>query len=93
MEEKKQDTFSRLIKIIQDYVIDTGIINKPKEPLTPKSRLREDLGMDSLGIYCYAHDVMEEFKIYIPDEKIGDFGTIKDYMREIALTDCTINKL
>jgi acyl carrier protein len=70
MEEKRQDTFSKLTKIIQGF-IDVGIISKPKEALTPKTRLCEDLGMDSLDRCQLSYELKSKFGISITDQEMG----------------------
>lgn len=51
--------------------------------VTPKSKLQEDLGADSLDIVELVVDLEEEFDIIIPDEKAEKFVTVSDVIRYV----------
>lgn len=46
--------------------------------ITPESRIREDLGADSLDILQLLMAIEDEYGITIPDEKLATFTTVGD---------------
>lgn len=44
----------------------------------PESRIKEDLGADSLNILQLLMKIEDEYGIVIPDEKLAHFETVKD---------------
>ncbi|MBO4406992.1 MAG: acyl carrier protein [Clostridia bacterium] len=55
------------------------------EKITPESRIKEDLGADSLDILQLLMTIEEEHGITIPDEELATFekvGDIVDYLEK-----------
>ena len=50
---------------------------KDKEVL-PSSRIKEDLGADSLDVLQMLMTIEEDYGIVIPDEKLRTFKTVQD---------------
>ncbi len=46
--------------------------------------LSSDLKMDSLDKLGFAYEIEDKFNIRIPDEKISELETIKDYIEYIS---------
>lgn len=44
----------------------------------PESRIKEDLGADSLNILQLLMKIEDDYGIVIPDEKLANFETVKD---------------
>lgn len=44
----------------------------------PESRIREDLGADSLDVLQLLMAIEDEYGIEVPDEKLATFGTVRD---------------
>lgn len=49
-----------------------------EEDILPSSRIKEDLGADSLGILELLMTIEEEHGIVIPDEELATFETVED---------------
>lgn len=50
----------------------------PADRITPASRIKEDLGADSLDILQLLMTIEEEMGITIPDEELASFRTVGD---------------
>ena len=48
------------------------------QEVTPESRIKEDLGADSLDILQILMTIEEERGIVIPDESLAEFKTVQD---------------
>lgn len=46
--------------------------------ITPESRIKEDLGADSLDVLQMLMTLEEDYGITIPDEKLAEFRTVAD---------------
>lgn len=46
--------------------------------ITPESRIKEDLGADSLDVLQMLMTLEEDYGIVIPDEKLAEFKTVAD---------------
>lgn len=46
--------------------------------ITLESRIKEDLGADSLNVLELVMKMEEELNIHIPDDKLSSFKTVKD---------------
>lgn len=46
--------------------------------ITEDSRIKQDLGADSLDILQLLMTIEEEYNVMIPDEKLATFETVKD---------------
>ncbi|MBO5076316.1 MAG: acyl carrier protein [Clostridia bacterium] len=46
--------------------------------ITPDSRIKEDLGADSLDVLQMLMTLEEDYGITIPDEKLAEFKTVAD---------------
>lgn len=51
--------------------------------VTAESRLRDDLGMDSLDRYDLACDILDEFKVDLADDKMTAAETVSDVVKLI----------
>jgi len=48
------------------------------KPVTPASRIKDDLGADSLDVLQLLMTLEEEFGYTIPDERLAKFVTVQD---------------
>jgi len=48
------------------------------EEITPDSRLKNDLGLDSISLFTLISEFEERFNIEIPDEDLNRIYTVKD---------------
>lgn len=46
--------------------------------ITPESRIKADLGADSLNILQLLMKIEDDYGIIIPDEKLSEFETVRD---------------
>jgi acyl carrier protein len=78
---------SEILKTLEEILkAQKGFINfeiDKNKKITPETKLREDLGMDSLDTYEWIFVVEEGLGISIPDEKANEFETIRDYINYI----------
>lgn len=68
------DTFQRLIKVFQVTFDDTMDVSG----VTPELSLREDLGINSIGLLYMAMAVEEEFEIKFKNEDFAAIRTVAD---------------
>lgn len=62
-------------------------LNLKNVDILPESRIKEDLGADSLDILQLLLSIEESYGIQIPDEKLADFSTVQsiiDYLEKIG---------
>ena len=67
-------TFDRLIKVFQvvfEETVDTSAV-------TPEANLREDIGINSIGLLYMAMAVEEEFGIKFTNDDFADITTVAD---------------
>lgn len=64
-------TEQRIIEIIEANI-------EKQCQVTPDSRLRDDLGVDSLGVVILMNAFEEAFDIEIPDDVFKDIQTVRD---------------
>ena len=64
--------FDRIKEILMDQ------LNLDESEITEDSRIKEDLGADSLDVLQLLMSLEEETGIVIPDEKLAEFETVKD---------------
>lgn len=59
-----------------------GILEKQlrlgADAVTPESRIKEDLGADSLDVLQLLMAIEDEYGIEVPDEKLATFSTVQD---------------
>ena len=77
------DTFERLKKVCEE-VFDSDI---DLDSITPDSNLREDIGINSIGMLYMAMALEEEFSVKFKNEDFSQISTVKDVM------DCIENKI
>ena len=65
-----------MLETVKKILADQLRINE--EDILPSSRIKEDLGADSLGILELLMTIEEEHGIVIPDEEIATFETVED---------------
>lgn len=46
--------------------------------VTPESRIKEDLGADSLDVLQLLMAIEDEYGIEVPDEQLATFSTVQD---------------
>lgn len=68
------DTFQRLIKVFQVTFDDTVDVSR----VSPELSLREDLGINSIGLLYMAMAVEEEFEIKFKNEDFAAIRTVAD---------------
>ena len=64
-------------------------LKKDATKITPETKIKEDLGADSLDIMEMLMNIEEDYGIKIPDEDIVDFknvGDIVDYLEKNNIT-------
>lgn len=59
------------------------VFNVDIKDITNQSRLREDLGADSLNSLDAVMDIQEEFKIELPDDVLVGFSVVDDVIEYI----------
>ncbi|MBQ7474386.1 MAG: acyl carrier protein [Clostridia bacterium] len=64
--------FEEVAKIMRDQ------LKLGDKPIGPESRIKEDLGADSLDILQLLMTIEEERGIVIPDEELASFNTVGD---------------
>ena len=52
-----------------------------EEKITPESRIKEDLGADSLDVLQMLMTIEEDYGVEIPDEELAEFRTVEDVVR------------
>ena len=67
--------FEEVKKILVDQ------LNTGDKPITPDSRIKEDLGADSLDILQLLMTIEEQRGITIPDEELASFITVGDVVK------------
>jgi len=65
--------FDELVKILKKELRIKGDIE-----ITPDSRIREDLGADSLDVLQMLMTIEEDYNITIPNEELATFKTVGD---------------
>ncbi|MBQ8907007.1 MAG: acyl carrier protein [Clostridia bacterium] len=65
-----------MLETVKKILADQLRINE--EDILPSSRIKEDLGADSLGILELLMTIEEEHGIVIPDEELATFETVED---------------
>ena len=68
------NTFERLIKIFNDVFEDNISI----ETVTPEASLRDDIGIDSVGLLYMAMAIEEEFGVKFNNDDFIDINTVND---------------
>lgn len=69
--------FQRLVHVFQT-VFEEGI---DTDKITPESSLREDIGINSIGLLYMAMAVEEEFSIKFTNEDFAGIQTVADVIR------------
>ena len=49
-----------------------------QEEITPDSRLKNDLGLDSISLFSLISEFEDRFHMEIPDEDLNNIYTVKD---------------
>ncbi len=52
-----------------------------EDKITPESRIKEDLGADSLDVLQMLMTIEEDYGVEIPDEELAEFRTVEDVVR------------
>ncbi len=60
------------------------IFKKPIDEIQMESRLREDLGADSLDLIVLLHEIEDQFDITVTDEEAQKVLTVGDAVRMAA---------
>lgn len=53
-------------------------LNIKNKEITPESKIKEDLGADSLDVLQMLMTIEQEHGIVIPDDKLASFETVQD---------------
>jgi len=72
----REDTFSRLKAILVLNLIEESWLKERKIELTPETRLKEDLGLDSFDKYELGYVLEKTLNVTIPDENMQGFKTL-----------------
>ena len=73
------NTLERLLKVCTSVF--EGEINV--EGITPESTLREDIGINSIGLLYMAMALEEEFEIKFTNDDFADITTVNDVIKII----------
>jgi len=73
------DTLERLLKVCT--AVFDGEINL--DTITPESSLREDIGMNSIGLLYMAMALEEEFSIRFTNSDFAGIATVDDVVKTI----------
>ena len=65
--------FERLMKLIKENMPDADV-----SKATPESRLKEDLGFDSIGLMMLSMAIEDEFNVTF--NEVVTFSTVKDVL-------------
>ncbi len=68
---------------VKELIVENLDVDASK--IVPEARLREDLDADSMDTFELIYAIEEKMGVTIPDDKAGDFETVKDavdYIRE-----------
>jgi acyl carrier protein len=65
------ETFERVRRIIARFR------NLPLETVLEDSRLQEDLELDSLDALDLIFELEEEFRVSVPDDRVGELRTVR----------------
>ena len=65
-----------MLETVKKILADQLRLNE--DEILPTSRIKEDLGADSLGILELLMTIEEEHGIVIPDEELATFETVAD---------------
>ena len=69
--------YERLVKLIKDNMPDVDV-----SKATPEARLKEDLGMDSIGLMMLSMAIEDEFHVTFND--VVNFSTVQDVLDFLA---------
>lgn len=69
--------YERLLKIIKENMPDVDV-----SKATPEARLKEDLGMDSIGLMMLSMAIEDEFSVTFTD--VVSFITVQDVLDFLA---------
>ena len=64
---------------VKEMIAEQLLIDEDK--ITPKSRIKEDLGADSLDVLQMLMTIEEDYGVEIPDEELAEFRTVEDVVR------------
>lgn len=78
-----REIFKRLEQILKNPHFDISDFDISDKEINPETNLSKDLGLDSLDICKLVYFVEEDFGISIPDGKMNEFRTVKDYINYI----------
>ncbi|MFZ3131881.1 MAG: acyl carrier protein [Desulfosporosinus sp.] len=65
------------------------ISNKTSKKITPESRLREDLNVDSIDFLMIIGDLEDEFSITIDEDDFLDVVTVNDIVEKLEARGLT----
>jgi len=65
------------------------ISNKTSKKITPESRLREDLNVDSIDFLMIIGDLEDEFSITIEEDDFLDVVTVNDIVEKLEARGLT----
>lgn len=75
-------TNEEIFNKVKDILVDHTQFDKP-ETLTPSSKLKEDINIDSLDTFEIIYDIENEFNIKVLEENASGFSTLGDIVEYI----------
>ena len=78
MGKERQPIESEIISLINDQRQDIGLGCNRHAQITPDSRLKEDLGFDSLALIELCYEIGDKYGVPVPDEVANEFRTVQD---------------
>lgn len=66
---KDEAVYESVVSFLENYT---------EEEITPDSRLKNDLGLDSISLFTLISEFEERFGIEVPDEDLNRIYTVKD---------------
>ena len=73
----KDDAYQRLVSMLEaDFQV-------PRDSISEETKLRTDLGLDSLAVMELVADAEDRFRVTIPNEILTELVTVDDVARAI----------
>ncbi len=69
VEERKEAVYGSIVSFLHEYT---------EEEVTPDSRLKNDLGLDSISLFTLISEFEDRFGLEISDEDLNKIYTVKD---------------
>lgn len=69
MQTGKEISYNDIVSLLHGYT---------HEEITPDSRLKNDLGLDSISLFSLISEFEDRYDCEIPDEDLNNIYTVKD---------------